>query len=204
MIVVNEIQIEMTEERREQIIQKWSPIMNAVLSEKSKEFKDFLCFYSHEHAIMEQNNMIDFIKEDVISPEELEYRDEIDPYGEEIWVEKKPKLKNQSYLPTSIYLLSKLNLENKNIFITNSSEFLRDNQVTISVNRDVDVALGIESSVIMYENLAIKEISHIINKNLEIYENFYIESALNDVVIEDPLTLFDPPKIVYKSRYGFS
>lgn len=187
----------------ERVCRKWSPIVEALGVENNREFYSV---YAETFQRLYGLNPIDLEKPEEenipISSEEYEIRMKVDPFGEESWWTPKSKSIYENFsgtlLPLELKILSKLNLDNKNIILTNeNTETL---MIPITINEDlryvgVDYAAQIE---IMVMEILVRKI----NEKLETSNTFYINHMVSNVSIISDGTFL--PKIVYKSKVGFA
>jgi hypothetical protein len=203
---------------RERIIRKWKPIFDA-LNVTDENIKGFMAEYAEKHSRMENWNRVYGEKE--IIPEKKERlitHPDIDPYGEENWDDtpinngRSPSGFHlgpdpaadvaQNLLPISMKILSKLNLEGKNLVVEDNPRSVEEYQVACSVSRnqieDVRAMLGIDV-VQKIENMLVEEMIQMINRRLEDKNNFHVYIMAESISLISEATW--APRMILKSRF---
>lgn len=102
-------------------------------------------------------------------------------------------------LPINLRILSKLNLENKTVILSENSEYIKDYGFPFTLKKE-DLVLGIDV-VSQIEHEAIEEISNMINLKIKDFEKLYINEIVSEIKVEDNT---DYAKVIYFSRFGIN
>lgn len=196
----------------ERIGRKWAPVMEALNVEKDKEFYSlyaevFQRLYDSDEYLEEKEEKEEKLP---ISAEEYEIRMKVDPFGEENWGgTSKPRYERigigiQNLLPVGLKILSKLNISDKNVVLTNDLDRTETITSSIRISSDRIENMGfIGMDYVTYiEGIAMEMIIKTINEKLETSNTFYINHMVSSISIISEGTF--NPTIVYKSMVGFA
>lgn len=193
---------------KDQVIKKWSPIMDALKIKDSKK-RDFLSEYAEHHQEIESPGITMWNPNLTIHKKipKITHPD-IDPFGEENWDEEPSEKFDNSIrgsgpennmLPMSLKILSKLNLEGKNLSIEEdlptvaiSSSISKNQMDDLLFARGVDVVSMIESTLI-------EELAFNINRQLETHDNLKVNLMAQSVKVISENTF--APRITLTSKF---
>lgn len=153
----------------QKLLQKWGPILEVF--KVRENLKDIMAIYAEHHSKLEANR-------DLVAPHRT--FNERNPYGEEVYMNSDIS-RTSNCLPIALTLMSKLNVENKELLLVNNAPVVEYN---FTFSKDLtDTAFPEDIIKHWITEEAIQKMADELNKQLESKKNFRINMLVSKFII---------------------